>query len=339
MSCNLILHMGLVKTGTTTLQKRCFDLFDNTVTTNSTEEWKRRIRDDLVRLVLDYDPSVWNTSEGREYLDMLRTACQNSAVHPFFISREALLFPKFFNYAKSCTMFSGEQCGRYPISLHLEAIRKNSPWLSSLKILLTMRSQPHWLGSLYAEQSNYVERASQEDFEYQVRQLLSDHSLDGGGFMNWGYLVQDLARAVGRENLCVLLLEDINTRSYWNTLSEATGLRFDPGRFISVSNQRENIRSDDPSAWSLRSRKKILLHTATHFRRPVKETTRDPFVKKTVIPQPMRRPDWFWNLRRPAKFHMTDALSAEIRAYCRPFNQELARYLGRDFSELSALGY
>jgi hypothetical protein len=331
--------MGLVKTGTTTLQKRCFELFDNTVTTNSTDEWKRKIRDELVRLVLDFDPSIWNRNEGRGYLELLRKACNKNAENPFFISREALLFPKFFNYVKSCTMFSGERCGRYPVSLHLEAILKNSPWISGLRVLLTLRNQPQWLASLYAEQSNYVERASQDDFELQVRQLLSDDSLDGGGFLNWGYLVQDLARVVGKNNVYVLLLEEINMYSYWENLAEATGLPFDPKDFISVSGQRENIRSDDSAVWSLRRRKNIPLHTAVYFRRPYSRTTCHPRAKKATIPQPMRRPDWYWNLRRSMKFHLSNELSAEIREYCKPFNQELARVLGRDFSELLALGY
>lgn len=339
MNETLIIHIGLLKTGTTTLQKRCFDQFDNAVTTTSTEEWKRNIRDDLIRLFLDYDPSIWNKIDGQEYLNLLKSAYCKNPGKPLFISREALLFPRFFNYVKSSTMFSGEQCGRFPVSLHLEALKKSCPWISNLKVLLTLRSQPQWLASLYAEQSNYIERASQEDFDQQVRRLLSDDSLDGGGFMNWGYLVQDLARVVGKNNLYVLLLEEINTYSYWKTLAEATDLQFDPKLYVSTSNKRENVRSDDSLEWSLRKRKNIMLHTQSYFRRPVDVVNNPLPSKKSIIPQSIRRVDWYWNLSRPNKFRLSAELFDDIRTFCSPFNQELARWLGRDFSELSELGY
>jgi hypothetical protein len=319
---SLVIHIGLQKTGTTTLQKKCFAHYDNAVMKyDITNKWKTDLIAEILHIFRKKDPSVWNSDEGKKYVQLIKAACRTTAGKPLIISNEGFSDAPIFNIKPP--VFSGVQEGCFPVALHLRALSQACPWITHFRILLTLRNQPEWLASLYAQRAAFFLNTSQEDFEYQVRNLMSDSALNRGGFLNWGRLVQDLSQVVGKKNVTVLLLEEINCDSYWKTLSEITGLPLNPTDFVSLSRKRENVRRVDIKKWQMRRK--------------------DP----ELIPNPLSR-SYFNFVKTPLRniltgqsreFSMSDELSAEIRRYCKPFNQDLADWLGRDFSELSNLGY
>ncbi|MBN2735009.1 MAG: hypothetical protein JXQ82_09165 [Methanomicrobiaceae archaeon] len=326
----LIIHIGLSRTGTTSLQRRFFSQFSNTLTPYSTEEWKETLMDEMVHVFQDCDFSVWNETEGKKVVDNLKAACCKTSGKPFLISQNAFSRPFFFR-KKGLSAFSQKDMGYFPVSLHLEMMLKACPWISKIKVLVTLRNQPEWLGSLYAKDSTTIKGASKEDFEQKVRLLMSDDSVNKGGCFNWGKLVHDLERIAGKDNIYVVLLEEMNSDAYWKTIAEWSELPFESEDYSSTVRNRENSRSISNQEWSISKRDFFWPELVNIIQKHEKLYE---VVKKSYnsLKHPFVSP-------RPEEFTLSDELASEIRSYCNPFNRELAEYLERDFTELEELGY
>lgn len=341
----LIIHIGLPKTASQTLGKRCFSQFENTITIFSSEEWKLNTNQNLLNLFRYIDPSLFDTYEGKKYLDQLHVASRRTLGKPLFISNVSLIIYPMFNGRTH--WFSGKQLEYFPVSLCIEALLNTCPWISKIKILLTLRNQPQWLASLYAQHSG-VDSASTLDFERQVRNLMCDDSLNGGGFLNWDKMVHDLYRAVGKDNVYVLLIEDINKLSYWKTLAEASELPFDPAHFLSISNMpATNVRKTGYNNWGIADRTNPFNYDNCFWNFVKRHLLKNPTLYDLAIrfarlsikkANPVMR--FYYSARgRNDNFYLSEEFATDIRAYCNPFNQNLAKSLGREISELSELGY
>ena len=366
----LILHIGLPKAGSKMLQSKIFSQFDNT-NIGSAEERKHTITNELYRLFYTRNASVWRTIEGEEYCKLLNVACHQTSGNPLLISYEGLchyvgplryfyddlieeeIWNNFYperetqrdNEKNSFNDFfySEKSCGYkyFPFFYHIKELLQACPWISKIKIILVLRNQPEWLASYYSQLSvNFKERASQEDFEQRVHLLINDDSMYGGGFLNWGKMVNDLICVVGKNNIFPLLIEETGTLSFWRSLAEGSELPFDPISAIS-DNEHIHARKFNTDTWVLRNREHFMFNnrgyrSLKHMLNPVW-----PYVRKNPLYDIACKYVTSIDRIGTKKLHLDadDDLADEIRAYCRPFNQELADFLGRDFKELSDLGY
>ncbi len=204
-----------------------------------------------------------------------------------------------------------------------------------VQVLLTFRNQADWLASLYAELSHGITGAGQHDFETQVTSILkkSDPAIDWWGF------VQDLRSFVGNDNVKVLLFEDMGAPFFWRELADFMGLQKGTAeKMLAGSSPRENVRgSGVPGIWAVSSEMKF-------FRHWLNSCWPDyflPGMKKSLVSVVARLEPKFtflparW-LRRGRTIEVTPALRRLVREHCSESNKALGLWLGRD---LQALGY
>lgn len=219
MRRDLVLHVGVHRSGTTTLQEHVFSHlpaylgrcraqyggYGHNVVTREllrarklllTEDNGRPFRQWISQLrdqVAPNEKSVLLSDEG---------LCQGlTGLEPFMIPiRQA----------------ANEFWRSPPLLSFIERISREVGPEWRLRIILTIRNQSDYLASLYARRSDRMPGAGQEDFELQVNSILSG----GQDWADWALWIEHLISAIGEENLCVLPLERITDSVYYQRLSE-----------------------------------------------------------------------------------------------------------------------
>ena len=117
----------------------------------------------------------------------------------------------------------------------------------AVKVILVLRNPAERLASEYAQVSVSNPHASQEDFEKHVeRQLRTSNRTE---YDKW---VEELHSALGRENVCVLLMEEIKELAFWRQLKDFCPLeRFDAEEWVEHTDHI-SARKKDESTWKLR---------------------------------------------------------------------------------------
>ncbi|MBC2837438.1 hypothetical protein [Paragemmobacter straminiformis] len=309
----LIVHIGLHKTGTTTLQRDVLigksgylGKFENNRNDHPYEV------SELSDLVTRFH--LLDRAERRErvsaYVDRLfRIAETFRTPTSLKISEERL----------SNWMETGDEGNRWPIRYGDAAHavfaprRHRIPFVSlleedllptlaarggSLRVVLSLRNQPEWLGSFYAQSASRIRGAGQRNFETQIAALIAgrDASID---FME---MVRSLEAVLGRDGLRILLQEDMGAPDFADRAVEAFDLQ-DCALGMRLMSSR-NVKSSGEGLWKIKGRKG-------------------------------RWPDLFGRTGSP-EIRLTDALRDRIRSHCAAGNAALAGYMGRD---LAALGY
>jgi hypothetical protein len=137
---------------------------------------------------------------------------------------------------------------RSPQVSHLAALLGSVfPKMSRARILLTVRRQPEWLASLYAQRSRRIQGASQADFEDQVRKLLHLSRLPVP--IDYERTITELEEVFPNCSITVLPLELIGTQDYRDAL--ACWLEADPPP-PEVFGAKLNQRSWQDQTWNLR---------------------------------------------------------------------------------------
>ena len=199
--------------------------------------------------------------------------------------------------------------------------------LGAVKVLVTLRNQFDWLGSHYAQVSNRIIGASQADFERQVRRIIRS----GDTYLDFAARVGALRDAVGADDVTVLLLEDIRTPDYWSELSTLVGERLPKaGRESKRSNQRSSVEG-----WELRpyDRRRYPLRFTLFGQVP--SPTHPSMWTLRGFAHPIRVARLTLG-RRGAFIRPNEDLRSAVRAHFHESNMRLGRMLGRD---LAALGY
>lgn len=172
-----------------------------------------------------------------------------------------------------------------------------------VKVLIVLRNQVDWLASLYSQLSNRIVDASQRDFEFQVERIVAA----GDPYLDWSAWVADLRQALGDDNVCVLLMEEIRSAGFWSRLAGFTGLDDVPVEALASGDLAGlNVRATG-DGWGIRR----LTYRAVLAR--------------------------LRGLRgRGRTFRLTGPLRDRIRDHVAPCNARLAGQLGRD---LGSFGY
>lgn len=197
-----------------------------------------------------------------------------------------------------------------------------------VELCVVLRNQSAWLGSLYAQRSNGIMFPSSKAFEAQVRHMIA---LDEP-YLDWYGLVQDLQEAVGADNLTVLFFEDARTEEYWRALGTFFGIVDADWKAFSGGTHRVNERRKGTAGWNIRPLNLLLLMYQAYTqhwperRRQLFYRTCHHLIRSVIAPG--------LDLFRKKTFSLSDECRAEIRAHCRSSNAKLAALVSRDLEEL-----
>ena len=224
----------------------------------------------------------------------------------------------------------------HPVIELLEAVRAAGRSNDlRVRVIVTLRNQPEFMGSLYAQLQGGMQRPGQADFEAKVEESLRRDD----PFFDYASLVEELQQVVGGTDLLVLLHEDGLERNvariaeFLDLPLRATGLT------------RENVKSESAQAWKgawtdlpvTRRGPLGSLRKAVDRRWPNSLGTLAPPLKRMLagvdaasarVVKPKRH--------EGVRIELSDELAERIRRHYGPSNERLALLLGRD---LKALGY
>lgn len=215
-------------------------------------------------------------------------------------------------------------------------------WLvGQVKVILVLRNPADRLASSYAQSSAGTFGASQSHFERHINNIL-DRDLNTLDVATW---VSDLFDALGPQNVCVLLLEDIGQFRFWQQLKDFAGLdQLDPERMISsqvMNRRRRNASTWEISELDLRSRAKSQSGKVVGVFWP---GGRMPALRRKCILRLANvlglihrvNPGLRHERYRGREIKLTEDIRMQIQARCGAFHDRLSVLLGRD---LSTLGY
>jgi hypothetical protein len=326
---DLILHVGLSKTGTSTLQFKHF--IDYPGYLGRDELLGKRNRDGgLYKLFLKRHRGMAVDLE--PWRDKLVHLGRSHNLSRILASEENLSHWEF--EGSSYYPISGRigdqvrpaRRGPHPI---IEFVRSviMPVWEPHgvVSVIVTLRNQFDWLGSRYAQSSKTILSASQSDFDRQVRRVVEGSD----AYLDFAALVDGLDGAIGRERVTVLLLEEIHRPEYWAHLGLALGYDL---RQPSGAPDRANRRSTS-DGWELRPFARRFLLPALFGKQPT------PLRPSEWTAEALQHPFEFVRVllkQREQRITADPSLRELVQDRYRESNARLAERLGR---ELRSLGY
>ncbi len=239
------IHIGLPKTATTYIQKT-LSLHNSYF---GLESDKEIFSENLFRIFVKYSRGesveshlVYWWHQINDYVDKSYAEFPLVFSSEYFFSGHINGFPEFpFAPSTSCDE-------RLMIADFLNLMSKVLSPHVSIGVVLTLRNQPEWLASKYAQATPCILNASQTDFEKRVKYFAS---LPNKLWCNWGSIVDQIDRAIGKENVLVVCMEDINKDHFWNDISTFcfgldTSLKFD------ALSESVNAKKVSDTEWGLR---------------------------------------------------------------------------------------
>lgn len=115
-----------------------------------------------------------------------------------------------------------------------------------VKVILVIRNQAERLASLYAQGSIENKNSSQKNFEKYARTVIKKYYEN----FNYSKCIEELNESLGENNVCVLLMEDINDVRFWDKLKDFAYLpNFNPSEM--VKGKRVNQKKIKENTWQL----------------------------------------------------------------------------------------
>lgn len=265
----LYVHVGPSKTGTTFLQR---DVLERIESMNCLSVPHVTVQGNRLRFgdLFSFSPEFWRDVEESPIADFTRQSDQDVVISDERISG-GLVAPQPWipgsipghGISPSPRLHTHSRVDPYQVSSHFRELRKAAAkWgYDDVRVLLTTRRQDTKLASSYAQLSNRVRGARQENFEKWVRHLLHNvvgHNKGGGVKLNYSLWRRVLEAGVGAENVFFLPFEL---------------LREDPAAFlqkwlgflgVSAADEivdalsgaeaaKQNVRSQSEHTWALRT--------------------------------------------------------------------------------------
>lgn len=257
---NLVIHIGLPKTGTTTIQ--------DYLTCNAPEGYLGKFSG-----IRSIDQE--SIKEKARLLSMFRYAspvAPNRGINYDWLNLWVEQVKKLYS-GKGCDNLiisderlssrGGRVCNRWPVGNiandydegedrpfveFVKVVREH--WTEGeVKVLLSIRNQPTWLASLYAQRSYRITRASQKNFERVVANVITRR----GDFLEWNVLIQELQNVLEDGKLKVVLMEDMNNNYFWDGLAEFLGIN--EIEYNPMDIQRCNVNSLGDLKWKIKNRR------------------------------------------------------------------------------------
>lgn len=266
--------------------------------------------------LFDFSPAVWRDVEENPFAETSH-ACERDVI----VSDEGV----FGNLASPTPWIPGSVQGRgllteprlhthnrpdpYFVSSHIRELRRAAPnWgYDQVGFLLTTRRQDTELSSYYAQFSNRVKGAGQQNFEEWVRYILKDvvgHNKGGGKKLDYFIWWREVSRVIGEENTLFIPFELLKKDQSeflrrWLSFIGAEKTDSIADSFSGTDDERVDVKSISRSEWIVRNpiRRGPNLRPTRVFRALGLPTT-----------LPLRWPDF----GRDEKIQLTEELSREI---------------------------
>lgn len=349
----LILHIGMPKTGTTTLQGNVFaelpgflgkDKHGRCLSgTRKEAQWLVALMERYFRYGVD---NFLRSEMGRwrdHCLGLYRNRNARAETESrILLSEERLvMWPIGQGNSEKWPIRTGLRASRgdlrrlhpAPVVAFLRDTRQDLWPHGRIRVLLTLRNQPDWFASHYSQLSNRIPGASQLDFERRLEGLIREPD----PFLNWWEWAESIAETVGKENTFVLPLEQIGTPQYWSRLGQLLGEERVAQHWQATAADPRNVRPKQaPDEWALRplNMRKLL---SPHYGE-VKSIFSELSLKGIGRIEPILRPLSALTIdrHRDEKITLGREMRARVREVFRSGNERLSGFLQLD---LSKLGY
>ena len=253
----LLLHTGLEKTGSTSLQETLFLKHPQVHYLGKvigTEHIKKACLDDISYRVLN--PVLWDLDKPMD------TEATLSLFHESLLP----LVPK-----DRVLMGSWENLGHKTTENHLEMLTRTKAIFGACRIMITLRNPLIQLPSLYLQnlrgnflrQNNgWMDSETYEDIEgwYRKCEMISKNPL-----LNYSECIRSSIEQLGRENVGIFLFEDLqeNPNAYYQSICEFMGI--DPEMGVSLTQDiHSNPRLSEAQLAYMRKTKSSLLGRMLH---------------------------------------------------------------------------
>ena len=311
---DLIIHIGFPKCASTSLQKIVFN-HERGYLGGHGQHYSRQFRSCTA-----VGPRQWSSfSQVRKWAESVKTE-HGVDIKRFILSDEMLTNRNKFR--------------NRPIIYFLKKF-SNEIWTEGeVKVVLILRNYAERMASEYAQISDLNSEASQANFEDQILKMrMPDYA-------KW---VLDLYEALGRNNVCVLLMEDIDQIKFWNQLYEFCEIEFSEPE--SMINNSRNTKRKGHNTWIIqpfdpvRKGKTIAFHIfdsawphhiLSEFRSASFDFVRYKFERFYL------RKYASVNEHREEEIHLDSDLRKMIQKRTSKSTEDLSSYLNRD---MHALGY
>lgn len=197
---DIIFHIGLPKCASTNLQNSIFKDFPGFLGTHKELPYQNNFARQFVNLCPAGPRLSGNLRVAKKWKSQVlkHGKSYDPSVSRYIVSSELLS--------------NGNKINSRPIVRFLKKF-KSQVWSDGdVKVVLIIRHPAKRLASSYAQVSNYNPYASQKDFERYVEKTLLRQKRYLSGW------VEDLFQNIGKENCCILLMEDIDRLEFWENL-------------------------------------------------------------------------------------------------------------------------
>jgi len=241
----LVIHVGLPKTATTSLQKA---LSKNSNYLGAEGDYAI-YTEELLSIFSDFSRgreitksliSWWGGV--KDYIDGKGFSSAVVLSSEYFFSGEINKFQEFPFLRKSHSL--GKPCLVEFIGFLSSLLRGEVV----VKVFLTIRNQALWLASKYAQASPRIYNASQSDFEMRVKKF---SHLASKQWCDWSCIVKEFDSVLGEENFLVLCMEDIGEDCFWSNFYDFCLMRQDEYAIPFISNSI-NVKRVSDNKWALR---------------------------------------------------------------------------------------
>lgn len=337
---NLVVHLGLPKTGTTSLQRYLFPKYSahpgNRAMRNPNDVAVQSNHSSFTRLTKIYFQfSGYQPMSGNGWRDDL-----SRWVDELIWDESGLLVLSEEELSRWDRGSSGESpvdyehplpSGTHPITIFLSELRLLLPQDINLTTIVTLRNQADFLGSFAAQMGK------ERYFESARFDRLVTH---GDAFLDFNQFVSDLENVSGAQNHLTLLFEDGLETNMSKIIGFIGPPDLDAGFDPSAEIPRENVKRSGLNSWAFQKTRVTAVGKIDNSGpyRALRRSKWWPLFRP--IFRPLFRPlfDLLRKIQKPSKIPMTvkisDADRSRIRFIFHKSNELLAAHLKRDLADL-----
>lgn len=342
---DLILHIGLPKTGTTTLQREYFCNYENYLgRTEKKIKYNYKLINELSNIfkLIYHNKSYANATQ--KWINMVLNWQYYNCPHArsVIISDEDLaciespiILDKIFYIKKHNICVQSLNKFSLPVCQALY-IFSNYYWTcGNIRVLLTLRNQPEWLASCYNQRSAFLLNPSQKHFEKSIDYILKYKS----EILDWSKWVNELQLCVGEKNVCALFTEDMDKAEYWHDLDKFINGNTQKNIYYTFTKLRtRHKRKLNKETWNLTLFHKHVLRKYIKSKMKKHQLSLFSYILYTIVYSiaPIIEFPLFiiGNIKRNSQIHLTQKLDKKIRHYTSKYNTNLSFMLNRDLSKI-----